>query len=160
MTFLENNSLFWFVITVAIIGVVMLIRGVLAYRSVAEDAASDYDYKAREDMLDGDITREQYIRAYRRFHAPRKYFYSGAGLLLILILTPLLFSLFGVVSSWLWNLAGRPQSYTPTLLVWQFLMFFFMLAMWALIAYQLAKFYHENAPRTLRDEMMREKEGL
>ena len=160
MDFLLDNTLFWFVIIVALTGLFMLIRGLLAFRQVAEDAEADYDYKSGEGMLESDITREQYIRAYRRYYAPRKYIYAGAGLLFILILTPLLFSLFGVVSMWLWDLAGRPQSYTPTLLVWQFLMFFSMLAMWAGIAYQLAKLYHKNTPRTLRDEMMREVEGL
>ena len=132
----------------------------MAKRSVAEDAETDYAYKLREGMIDDNISQENYVAAYRRFYAPRKYFYAGFGLLLILILTIPLFSLFGVVSTYLWDLAGRPQSYTPTLLVWQFIFFFSMLAMWSLIAFQLAKHYHKHTPRTFRDEIMREVEGL
>lgn len=152
----DDTSLLWFLAVIGLIASVFVLRAWRGYRRVAQDAESDYVYKSDQKMIDPRMTKDGYIRAYKRFYAPRSLAYAGAGFAAVLILTPLVVVIYSIVSVQLWTLAGQPLEYAPKTLVWQFFMFFATIAMWGSIAYFAAARFHKYAPRTLRDEMLRE----
>ena len=152
----ERHSLLWFFIFIALLAGVYFLRAFLGYRHVTKDAEADYDYKLAEGMVDKRLSREGYIRAYKRFYAPRNYAYIGSGILGILILTPAGLSILNVITTHLWINAGRPIIYAPRGFVWQFIMFFGVLVIWGMIAFMSARLYYSRTPKTLRDEMMKE----
>ncbi len=152
----ETYSLLWFFGFIALLAAIYFMRAFLGYRQVTQDAEADYDYKFKEGMTDKRLSRDGYIRAYKRFYAPRNYAYIGGGILAILILTPAGLALLNGITTELWIYAGRPIIYAPRGFVWQFIMFFGVLVIWGLIAYMAARLYYSRAPKTLRDEMMRE----
>jgi len=156
MNTFDDYSLAWLLLAIGLIALAMILRAWLGYRAVAQDAETDYAYKKDEGMIDKRLSKDGYIRAYKRYYAPRKPVYMGFGFLAVLVLTPLAMMLFSLISAEIWKLAGRPEDYAPQSLVWQFMYFFALIAMWGLIAYGSATLYYRNAPRTLRDEMLKE----
>lgn len=149
-------SVFWVLGLIALIAVFYLVRAFLGYRRVAADAAEDYDYKLARDMIDPRLSRDGYISAYKRYHAPRNHAYIGFGVLAILILTPIGLAALNFVSMQFWDMAGRPPIYAPRGIVWQFIIFFGTLCIWGLTTYMTARRYYKYAPKTLRDEILRE----
>ncbi|NNE57435.1 MAG: hypothetical protein HKN36_04945 [Hellea sp.] len=158
MKIFDDHSLAWFIGGIALMAVYFIIRAMLGYKQIARDADAEYSHRKAQGTVDKRLSREGYVRAYRRYYAPRNLTYIGITLAMILFLTPLLVMLYGIVSTKLWEMAGQPLEYAPSSLVWQFFMYFSVIGMWGLIAYQVAKIYHKKAPRTLRDEMLREME--
>jgi len=152
----DDSSLFWLLGVIGLISAFFIVRAWLGYRRVARDAESDYAYKVDQNMVDRRLSKDGYIRAYKRYYAPRSIAYTGAGFMAVLVLTPLVTVIYSFVSVELWKLAGQPLAYAPKTLVWQYIMFFATIAMWGGIAYLTAKQYYKNAPRTLRDEMLKE----
>jgi len=74
----------------SLIGLVYALRAFLGYRSVSQDAEQDYEYKKEQKehkMLDGRISRDGYIRVFKRLHNPRRPTYIAATVFAILILT-------------------------------------------------------------------------
>jgi len=102
--------------------------------------------------------KDGFIRAYRRFYAPRKDKYRGLGILAATILTIPGIRLFEYVSEEVWKLAGKPYEFGPSTLIWQFMLFFALIAFWGLVFFLVAQGYHKRAPVTFRDELI--KEGL
>ncbi len=159
MTNFERYSMLWLLGLIAIIALFYIVRAVLGYQRVAQDAKSDYIYKSENNMIDDRISKEGYIRAYKRFYAPRNHAYIGGGILAVAVLTPLALGFIQYVSMFFWINAGRPPIYAPHGFVWQFIQYFATIAFWGLIAYTAARLYHRGAPKSLRDEMMRERKG-
>lgn len=152
----EGISFLWAVALLAVIGVIYAVRAFMGYRTVARDAAEDYDYKQERGMMDGRISKEGYIRAYKRFHNPRKPLYISTTIAAILILTWPAMALISVLLEWLYQLTGRSRVFEPGFLVWQFLIFFLMIVIWVTIAAIGSRRYHRNAPVSFRDEQLRE----
>ena len=149
----EGISFLWAVGLLALIGLIYALRAYLGYRSVAQDAAQDYDYKKTRGMLDKRISREGYIRVFRRLHNPRRPAYIAAGVFAILILTWPIMAVMSFLLELLYQLTGQSRVFEPGFLVWQFMIFFGMIFSWTGITYAMARRYHRLAPGTPKYEM-------
>lgn len=152
----EGISFVW---ALALLGVIALIYGVRAFvgfRNVARDAQADYAFKADQNMIDRRLDQDGYIRAYKRFHNPRGLLYMAGGISAILILTAPALLLIQTLLHQVWIFSGRSRVFEPGFLVWQFIIFFSIIGIWATIAYFTARRFHKHAPISLRDEMLRE----
>ena len=152
----EGISFWWAIALLALIGLVYALRAFLGYRNVARDAEADYEYKSPQGMIDKRLSREGYIRAYKRFHNPRGSAYVAGAIAAILILTGPFMWVLGVLLEQVWQLSGRPRNIEPGFLVWQFIIFFSVIAFWVFIASRAARRFHRYAPVTFRDEMLKE----
>ena len=152
----EGISFLWAVALMALVAFVYGVRAVLGYRAVAADAQSDYDYKQPQGMIDRRLSREGYIRAYKRFHNPRSEAYVAGTAAAIVLLTAPAFHLIEFVLRQAWHLSGRSRVIEPGFLVWQFFIFFSIIAIWVTIASIGARRYHRYAPVSFRDEQLRE----
>jgi len=72
MPSLSGLSFHWALLIIGVIVVFYGLRAVIGYRNVARDAQDDFDYKSQHKMLPKDLSQAGYIRAYKRFHNPRK----------------------------------------------------------------------------------------
>jgi len=152
----EGISFWWAIVILAVIGLVYGLRAVLGYRTVARDAEDDYNYKQPQGMIDKRLSKDGYIRAYKRFYNPRGPAYVAGGIAAILILTWPAMALLEFILEQAWQLSGRSRVIEPGFLVWQFIIFFSVIAFWVFIASRTARRYHRYAPVTFRDEMLKE----
>jgi len=152
----EGISFWWAIALLALIGVVYGIRAYIGYKAVARDAEEDYNYKHPQGMIDKRLSKDGYIRAYKRFHNPRGSVYVASGIAAILILTGPAMAVLEFVLEQIWQLSGRPRSIEPGFLVWQFIIFFSVIGFWVFIASKTARRYHRYAPVTFRDELLKE----
>ena len=156
MEIFGKYSAAWALIILGLIAIYYLLRAWLAARRVKQDALEEYEYRKAERALELDVDQETYVRAYRRFHAPRRDWYIGLSGLAITILTPMAILLFEVVSTFLWKLAERPYEFGPTTLVWRFLLLFALIAFWGIFYYLVAQLYHRRRPFSFKDELRKE----
>lgn len=153
---LQGISFLWAAALIAVLALVYAVRAWLGYRQVAQDASDDYEYKAAQGMVDKRLSKAGYIRAYKRYYAPRAHLYTFIGLLAIIILTAPVMAVLNYVMMELWAMNGRPVMYAPSGIIWMFINFFCLLAAWIGIGYVFARQYHKHAPVSLRDELIRE----
>jgi len=71
----------------------------------------------------------------------------------ILVATPVAMLGFERGLNFIYNLSGQSRVIEPGYLVWQFFLFFGMIAVWVSIAYFVAKRYHRKAPGNLQYEI-------
>jgi hypothetical protein len=71
----------------------------------------------------------------------------------ILIITPFAMIGFEAGLNLMYNLSGQSRVIEPGFLVWQFFLFFGIIAVWVGIAYLSARHYHRNAPGSLQFEL-------
>lgn len=146
----------WVIGIGATIALIFTIKALLGYMTVRSDAHSDYDYKSKEGMVDKRLTKETYVRAYTRYNAPRSTAYIGATFWAILLLTyPALAFIQFVLDKW-WVASGRSVVIEPGFLVWQFFIYFFVIALWASIAFLSARRYHRVTMVSLERELQKE----
>ena len=131
------------------------LRAFLAWQSVRRDAAADYAYKRKNGMVPDAISREDYEAIYRRVYAPRGPIHVAGAMLAILLVTPIAMLGFEFSLDLIYNLSGQSRVIEPGFLVWQFFLFFGMIAVWVGIAYLAARRYHRTAPGTLQYELDR-----
>jgi len=155
----DGISFLWAVALLALIGVFYGIQAFFGYRTVARDAEEDYDYKQPQGMIDSRLSREGYIRAYKRSHNPRRAAYIAGTIAAILVLTWPAMAVVDFILEQLYQATGRSRVFEPGFLVWQFLIFFSMIAVWVTIASTGARRYHRYAPISFRDEMIKEMDG-
>lgn len=159
----EGISFLWAVVLLALIGLLYSVRAYLGFRDVARDAEEDYDYKQERGMLDGRLSRESYIKLFKRLHNPRRPAYIATGIFAILILTWPIMGLLSLLLEQLYQLSGRSRVFEPGFLVWQFCIFFGIIFSWTAISYTIARRYHLRAPGTPQYEtdqqIMEEKTG-
>ncbi|MDB2437305.1 hypothetical protein N9W89_01200 [Hellea sp.] len=148
----EGISFLWAVALLALIGLGYGVRAIIGYRQIAKDAEQDYDYKQERGMLDGSLSREGYIKLFKRLHNPRRPAYIALGIFAILILTWPIMGLLSVLLEQLYQLSGRNRVFEPGFLVWQFSIFFGIIFSWTAIAYAIARRYHLLAPGTTKYE--------
>lgn len=156
LEFFAETSLIWGLVAVVLIAGVYFFRAFIGFKTIAQDAPSDYAYKVRENMLPPSISEAAYIRAYKRFHAPRAPLHVAGVLSAIAILTLPALGLFYWVTFMLWELNGKDKVFAPGLIVHSLLMFFLIIFFWAALAFFAAKNYHGNAPISLQDEIQKE----
>jgi len=152
----EGISFIWALTLVALIALIYGVRAFIGYRTVAKDAEIDFAYKSEQGMLDKRLDKPAYIRAYKRFHNPRSKAFVAGGLTAILVLTAPALLVIQIILEQLWLLNGQPRTFEPGFLVWQFIIFFSIIGIWAFIAYMTARQFHRHAPISLRDEILRE----
>lgn len=153
MPSLSGISFNWFI---AIIGVIIAfygIRAFLGYRSVARDAEADYTYKTQNGMDNPLLSKEGYIRAYKRFYNPRGSLYVAGTLTAMVVLMPVALIIIQFLLEQLYQMTGRSRIVEPGFLVWQFFIYFLLLMSLAGIAYAGARLYYKRAPGTLSQEM-------
>jgi len=156
LEFFAETSLIWGLALLLIIAAVFYLRAFLGYKTVAAEAPPDYAYKIRENMLPSGVSETAYVRAYKRFHAPRAPLHVAIVLSAIAVLTLPALGLFYWVTFILWELNGKDKVFAPGLIVHSLLMFFLIIFFWAGLAFFTAKHYHGNAPVSLQDELDKE----
>jgi len=152
----EGISFLWAVALLVVIGLAYGVRAFLGYRNVARDAEEDFDYKKPQGMVDDRVSREGYIRAYKRFHNPRSALYVAGTIAAIILLTWPAMGVISFILEQAWQLSGRSRIIEPGFLVWQFFIFFGIIATWVSIASTGARRFHRRAPISFRDEILRE----
>jgi len=153
---LTQSSLIWAFVLILIIAAIFTLQAVIGYKSVSEDAVSDYEYKFKEGMVDTRLSKKGYIRAYKRCHVPRAQALIAITLFSCAILTLPALGLLNYVYYSLWELNNRDEAFTPGFLVHALSMFFMTIMFWASIAYFAAKSYHSKTPISFKDEMLKE----
>ncbi len=156
MPVVHGISFVWALVILGVIIAIYGLRAALGYRSVAQDAQDDYDYKIQNAMSVHGLSKDGYLRAYRRFHNPRAPLYVAATLSAIVLLTPVLFVIISFLLEQLYQITGRSRVFEPGYLVWQFSIYMMILGAWAGIAYFGASTYHRRAPGTLSQEIAKE----
>jgi len=146
----------WFILLFALIGIFYAVRAALGYYNVARDAKADYDYKLPQGMVDKRLNEESYIRVFKRVHNPRSTAYIAGTIFTIFAITPITMVIFEHGYNLVYNLSGQSRVIEPGFLVWQFFIFFFLIANCALIAYLVARHYHSHTPGTFVAEIEKE----
>lgn len=152
----SETSLIWGLAVLLLIAAVYGLRAVIASRTVARDAAEDYDYKVQHKMVQADVSQDRYIRAYRRFNAPRAQSYMAVTLGAIAVLTLPALGILNFITVKLWELNGKDEVFAPGFLVHALLMFFLIIFFWAFVAYVAARHYHKHTPISLQDEITKD----
>ncbi len=135
------------------VALVFAVRAIAAWLAVRSDAIADYEYKHANGMVPDAISRENYEAIYRRVYAPRGAIYVAAGMIAILLLTPVAMVGFEFLLNFIYNLSGQNRAIEPGFLVWQSFLFFGMIMVWVGIAYVAARRYHQTTPGTLQYEL-------
>ena len=160
VVFWSGLSFLWVIGGVALLAALIGLRALLAYRRLRQEAEGDWDYQVSENMQDLRLTKAAYVRAYCKVNAPRAPLYLAGGLFAILISTPVIFSLINVALWGLWKSTDESRVFEPGYLVWQFFIFFLIIASWALIGAYAARLFHAREPGLMRDELAYERAGF
>lgn len=152
----SETSLIWGLVLLLIIAAFFYLRAFLGYKTVAAEAPADYAYKKRENMLPKGTTEERYVRAYKRYHAPRAPLHVAGVFTAISILTLPALGVFYAITFTLWELNGKDKVFAPGLIVHSLLMFFLIIFFWAFLAYLAAKNYHGKMPISLEAELKKD----
>lgn len=153
MTLILTNPVIWVLGLVGLVAILCGLRAILSYRAVAGDAQTDYAYKSERGMIPKELSKSRYIEIYRRVNNPRAAGYAASGLGIILAATPFIFWGLEWGLRTLYNLSGQDRVIEPGYLVWQFIIFFAVLMIWAAIIYAVARRYHRKAPGSLQYEI-------
>lgn len=106
------------------------------------------------------VAHGEFVSLYRRVYGPRGQVYLLAALGAAAAATPVIVGLLAGVWHWGWTLSGTPRVYAPGNLVWQFYLFFGLIASWAGIASRFAERYHRRRPAEFDYELKRARAGL
>jgi hypothetical protein len=149
----DGISFWWALIMMGALALFLGLRAVFGWIRVRGDARDDYDYKKGNGMVPDALSRDEYERIYRRVYGPRGPAHAAAGALAILVLTPLAMLGFEAFLNLIYNLSGQSRVIEPGYLVWQFFLFFGMIATWVGIGYAASRRYHQTAPGNLQYEI-------
>ena len=144
----DGISFIWALALLILIGLLYTIRAYIGFRDVARDAEEDYDYKHERGMVDSRLSRDGYIRVFKRLHNPRRPAYIATAIFAILLLTWPIMGALSFLLEQLYQLSGRNRVFEPGFLVWQFCIFFGIIFAWTTISYAIARRYHKLAPGT------------
>lgn len=149
----EGISFVWALILMGVIALIFVIRAGLGWQQVRADARADYDYKRANGMVPDSMTRESYEKIYRHVYNPRGPLHVAGAMVAILIITPIAMWGFALGLDLIYHLSGQNRVIEPGYLVWQFFLFFGIIAVWVGIAYLAARRYHQKAPGSLQFEI-------
>jgi len=174
--YFDSIPFFWTLVVLGLIALIFAVRAYLGYRRLPAEAADDWDYQVSQNMQELRLTKQAYVRAYKKVNAPRGALYIACVFAAIVVLTPLAFALINSVLWSLWSASGDPieiklgagnikesvesLTYEPGNMVWGFFTFFGILGIWAFIAAMAARRYYRNAPGLMRDELIYERGGF
>lgn len=174
--YFQNPPFLWTIAAMAVLAIIFGLRTFLAYRRLPKDAAEDWDYQVSQNMQDLRVTKESYVRAYKKVHAPRAQLYIASVFASIFVLTPVAFAFINSILMTLWNSSDEPiqetvrgggirenvesLTFEPGNMVWGFFTFFGIIAIWALIAALAARHFYRNSPGLMRDELIAERAGF
>ncbi|WP_409432726.1 hypothetical protein ACJ3XI_11025 [Litorimonas sp. RW-G-Af-16] len=153
MKILLANPVVWALCLLALVASIYSVRAALGYANVARDAEDDFAYKTPKAMIPAGLSKEAYVEIYRRVNNPRAAAYVAGGLWSILLLTPVIFKALEWGLNLIYNLSGQNRVIEPGYLVWQFIIFFAVMMIWAGIAYGFARHFHRHAPGSLQYEL-------
>ena len=111
------------------------------------------DLQAGDAKAAGKLGETDFRRLYMRVHGPRGALYLFAALAAVLVVSPLALALLSGVWRGIWHVSGRPEYFAEGYLLWQFYMFFGLVASWVWVSAVVARRYHQNAPLSLDDEL-------
>ncbi len=151
---------FWGLVIVAGLAAFFGMRTWLQTRSVERDAYADWDYRVAENMQDLRLTRDAYVRAYTKVHAPRGAKYVTMTLVAVLVLTIPAFGLLQLAIHGIWQISGQSRVFEPPFLVYQFFIFFGIIGLWIALIGWFTKRFYRNAPGLIRDELIYERAGF
>ena len=149
----EGISFVWALVLMGSLALIFILRALLAWVQVRRDAREDYNYKHTNAMVPDAIDRDAYEQIYRRVYGPRGPLHVAAAMIAILLITPVAMLGFEAGLNLIYNLSGQSRVIEPGFLVWQFFLFFGMIAVWVGIAYLAARQYHRKAPGSLQFEL-------
>lgn len=149
----EGISFIWALVLMGVLALIFGVRTFIGWQQVRRDAREDYEYKRRNGMVPDNLDREIYEQIYRRVYGPRGPLHVVGAMVAILLATPVAMLGFEQGLNWIYNLSGQSRVIEPGFLVWQFFLFFGMIAVWVSIAYFVAKRYHSKAPGNLQYEI-------
>ena len=155
-TIIENGIFLALPALIALVAVINGIRAVVGYRIVRAEAAGEYDSRLSRGLVNTQLGRERFERAYIRAHAPRAQAWTALGLGAVVVLTVPALLVMDMFMTLVWRLSGESRTFEPTFLVYQFGIFFGVIALWALIGYLAARAYHRSAPVSFEMEIQRE----
>lgn len=155
--FFRGISFLWALAALVVFAAFFGLRAYMAYRRLKTDAATDWDYMVANNMQDLRLTKDAYIRTYCRVNAPRAAAYLAGGAALIVILIPVILSIINVSLWALWELNGQSRVFEPGYLVWEFSIFFLLIAICAGVGTLVARRYHAHEPGLMRDELMKDR---
>ncbi len=125
---------------------------------VRSEAADAWTHRDEVDAIDtGGLDEAAFKRAYFRAHGPRGALHVYAGVVLAAVLTGPALAILGQIWALFWRLAGEPRAYAPGNLIWQFFLYFSLIAFWVVVAHAVVRRYHRSRPRGLRVEIVRER---
>ncbi|MEE9347210.1 MAG: hypothetical protein V3U82_03380 [Robiginitomaculum sp.] len=149
-------------ILITIIGLLLAVAAIAAvialigYRALGPAARRDYAYKSKHNILGDPVDEAGYVRAYGRYHAPRRAAYIAGTLVLMALLTAPFLAFLTFMFEYSWRLGGQERAYEPGYLVWQFMLFGAVIAGWALVAFLGARRYYKFLPTSLDVEIAKE----
>ncbi|MBL4870247.1 MAG: hypothetical protein JKX72_04775 [Robiginitomaculum sp.] len=152
--FFNGISFVWVLAVLAVLSLVSGGRAWFSYRKLTQDAQADWAYQVAHNMQDLRLSEQSFVNVYRKVNAPRLPLYLAIGSALILGLTPIVLGLLNVLLWGLWRLNDSSRVFEPGYLVWEFFIFFGLIAFWALIGASVARRYHANGPGLMRDELI------
>jgi hypothetical protein len=144
------------------LGVAVTINfGSLVYKIWLVRRESGEAWRERQEQnaseLDG-LDEPAYRRAYFRAYGPLGSIHAYVALALAALLTPPALIAYGAAWRLGWRLAGSPATFQPGYLVWQFYLFFALIASWAVVAGVVMRRHHRHRARELKYELARERE--
>jgi hypothetical protein len=145
-----------------IIGACLLAAGLLARLAwrvarIRAEAAEAWAARETGDPALAGLDEAAFRRAYFRAHGPRGALHLAAGVVAAAALT--VPALLALDAAWrlFWTLSDKPALYEPGLLIWQFYLFFGLIACWVGVAALAMRRYHANPVRNLPHALARER---
>lgn len=125
----------------------------MSHIQVRSDARSDYAYKSEQKMIPRGLKQADYEKIYMRVYGPRSQTYMFAGIMGILIGSPIAMYILQQGLNMAYHMSGQNRVIEPGYLVWQTLIFFSLIFVWVGIGYVVARIYHRNTPGNLQYEI-------
>ena len=145
-----------FLIALVLIALIFVIQLVLRWAALRREAREEWvDLSTNTPEQVSGVREEDFHRAYLRTHGPNGATLAAAVVGLNAALTP--FALVVLMSVWHagWIANGRPPMFSETTLVWQFYLFFGLIAIWGGVAFWFARVFHRRGRVTLDAELQR-----
>ena len=151
-----NSPILWIIAGLLVAAAIYGLRAWLALRDVRADADTDYAYRQTHRMLGSDLAPERFRDTYLRANFPRRQAYMAGTLLALAVLTFPFLRVADLIWKGVWRLSGEARTFEPTFLVYQFGIFFSMIALWSLVGFIAARRYHKAEDLTLDEALRRE----
>ncbi len=147
-------------VVVAILMAVFALRTWIQARKLEQEAQEEWAYRVSENMQDLRLTKDGFVRAYTKVHAPRGSKYIAMTLAAVLVLTIPAFALLQLAIHGIWQISGQSRTFEPPFLVYQFFIFFGIIGLWIGLIGWFTKRYYRLAPGLMRDELIYERAGF